>query len=505
MSTAECTSTSASPTSSPVLEVRDVIKDFGGTRALNGVRLTVHSGEIHAVLGANGAGKSTLLGIIAGTLAPDSGDVALTADDATTASSVAIVHQELSLLPNLSIAENVCPQEALFGRGGISRQRRARQRAATALRSLESGLERQLDKPVADLPLDKRELVEIARGLCSGSRIILLDEPTSPLNDTQVEHLFATLRTMADAGVAVVIVSHRLSEVRRVASVATVIRDGRTVLDRCRLSSVTNDELAEEMIGRSVERTLASYRASDSERTIGSEQLLRIHHAASDRSLEVRSGEVVGIASLTPDDARQVVRYAWGAAGRRELKLEVFGRATRRWTPRRAARAGVAYVSGDRKRDALFADLDLRDNVMTPRRTIQPQPWLRREVSSAVAAMREFNVKAASVFDLPGSLSGGNQQKMVFAAWLALGGRVLLLDDPTRGVDVDAKNEIYKRVRAVVARGGGALWSSSDTEELAQVCDRVIVVRGAEPLAELEGDAITEASIVTTMNQGEAG
>jgi ribose transport system ATP-binding protein len=494
MSTAECTSTDTPPASLPVLSVRGVVKDFGATRALDGVELNVYPGEIHALLGANGAGKSTLLGVIGGSVAPDAGEIVLRSDATDADATVAIVHQELSLLPDLSVAENVCPEEALFGSHGVSRQRAARRRSAAALQQLGSGLVNHLDTPVGRLPLDERELVEIARGLCSGSRIILLDEPTSPLNDAQVDHLFTTLRAMTNSGVAVVIVSHRLSEVRRVAEVATVIRDGRTVLDRHRLADVSNDELAEQMIGRSVERTLASYR-STSPKSEG-RPLLRIHHSPSNQSVDVRAGEIVGVAALTPDDARHLVRCAWGAAHHRDLEVSP------RCSPRQAARAGAAYISGDRKQDALFAELDLRENVMTPQRVVRRRPWLSRELPVAEAALSNFNVKAGSVFDLPDQLSGGNQQKMIFASWLTLGVRLLLLDDPTRGVDVGAKNEIYKRVRAVVSNGGGALWSSSDTEELSQVCDRVVVVRGTEPIAELSGDEISEASIVTTMNHG---
>jgi ribose transport system ATP-binding protein len=490
MSTAACTSTDA-----PALQVRSVVKTYGGTRALDGVELTVRPGEVHALLGANGAGKSTLLGVIAGSVTPDAGDVSLAEG------SVAIVYQELSLLPELSVAENVCPAEALFGSGGISRMRAARTRSAEALAMLGSGLEDQLDTPVRDLPLDKLELVEIARGLCSGSRIILLDEPTSPLNESQVEHLFDTIRTLAGAGVAVVIVSHRLREVRRVAEVVTVIRDGRTVLDRRALAEVTDQELTDHMIGRSVERTLESYRSRGADRPAAAPRLLRVAHVPTGRSFEVRRHEVVGITALTPDDARRMVRYAWGAARHPDLAREVLGSAPRWWTPRRAARAGVAYVSGDRKRDALFPELDLGDNVMTPTRVVRRRPWLSQQGPAAEAALRRLDVKAADVFARPESLSGGNQQKMLLAAWLALDVSLLLLDDPTRGVDVEAKDEIYKQVRTVLDGGAAALWWSSDTEELAEVSDRVVVVRGAEPAEALVGDQITEASILTAMNQ----
>lgn len=511
MSTAACTSTSSQVrmtgstpdtgcAAAPALEVRGLTKRFGATAALAGVDLTVLPGEIHALVGANGAGKSTLLGVIAGDLTPDSGEVVI--GGANSAEGVAIVHQELSLLPELSVAENVCPAQAIFGAWGVSRRRAARDAAAEALGRLNAGLERDLDRPVKELPLDKRELVEIARGLCSGSRIILLDEPTSPLTETEVEHLFNTLETLAATGVAVVLVSHRMQEIRRVAQVATVIRDGHTVLDRCPLSDVSDQELAEHMIGRSVERSLESFRAANPEQLASAERLLRLSHLASGQAIDLHAGEIVGITALTPEDAREVVRYAWGATSAPELRREVFGRGPRVWNPRRAARAGVAYVSGDRKQDALFPELDLVNNIMTPERVVRRRPWLSREAPAASRALSQLDVKAPSIFATPAALSGGNQQKMLFAAWLALEIRLLLLDDPTRGVDVEAKSEIYRKVRATVSEGGAALWWSSDTEELAQVSDRVVVIRGSTPVATLTGDEITEAAIVTTMNRG---
>jgi ribose transport system ATP-binding protein len=484
----------------PALQVRGVTKRFGATAALAGVDLTVLPGEIHALIGANGAGKSTLLGVIAGDLTPDSGQVVT--GGANSVDGVAIVHQELSLLPELSVAENVCPAQAIFGAWGVSRRRAARDAAAEALGMLHAGLHHDLDRPVKDLPLDKRELVEIARGLCSGSRIILLDEPTSPLTEAEVDHLFKTLEALASSGVAVVLVSHRMQEIRRVAHVATVIRDGRTVLDRCPLSEVSDQELAEHMIGRSVERSLESFRARNPDELASGRRLLRLWHVASGRGIDLHAGEIVGVTALTPEDAREVVRYAWGATSVPELRREVFGSRPRVWNPRRAARAGVAYVSGDRKQDALFPELDLVNNVMAPERVVRRRPWLSREAPEASRALGELDVKAPSIFAMPDALSGGNQQKMLFAAWLALEIRLLLLDDPTRGVDVEAKGEIYRKVRAMVSEGGAALWWSSDTEELAQVSDRVVVVRGSTPIASLTGDEITEAAIVTTMNQG---
>ena len=286
------------------------------------------------------------------------------------------------------------------------------------------------------------------------------------------------------------------------AQVATVIRDGHTVLDRCSLSDVSDQELADHMIGRSVERSLESFRAENPEELASARRLLRLSHIPSGKIIDLHAGEIVGVMALTPEDAREVVRYAWGATSAPELRREIFGRRPRVWNPRRAGRAGVAYVSGDRKQDALFPELDLVNNVMAPERVIRRRPWLSREAPAASRALAELDVKAPSLLATPDALSGGNQQKMLFAAWLALEIRLLLLDDPTRGVDVEAKSEIYRKVRATVSEGGAALWWSSDTEELAQVSDRLVVIRGSAPIATLTGNGITEAAIVTTMNQG---
>jgi ribose transport system ATP-binding protein len=483
----------------PALQVHNVVKDFGGTRALDGVDLTVRPGEIHALLGANGAGKSTLLGVIARSVVPDSGEVTTAQPVEGGTNTVAIVYQELSLLPELSVAENVCPAQALFGSKGLSRTRAARAQAAEALRLLRAGLEDDLDKPVKDLPLDKREMVEIARGFCSGGRVILLDEPTSPLTEAQVDRLFQTMRTLAHSGLAIVLVSHRMREIRAVADVATVIRDGKTVLDARPLAEVSDDELTNRMIGRSVEATRASGNTSGGTPSTPS-LLLKIHDTSSGRSIDVYTHELVGIAALTQEDARQLVRYAWGAERLGTLRREVLGKPRRWWTPRRAARAGVAYVSGDRKHDALFPQLDLRDNVMTPTRVVKRSPWLGTEHADAQGALNRLEVKYSDPFATPESLSGGNQQKMLFAAWLALDLRLLLLDDPTRGVDVEATAEIHDDVHAVLANGAAGLLWSSDTEELAQVCDRVIIIRGTTPVTTLTAEELTEPAILTALN-----
>ncbi|MFF4806366.1 ATP-binding cassette domain-containing protein [Streptomyces sp. NPDC001351] len=481
----------------PLLAVRGLTKAFGSTRALDGVDLTVGAGEVHALLGANGAGKSTLLAIVAGVESADAGELNVAVEDSRDHPPVAIVHQELSLLPHLSVLENIATHELLLAGRGRGRRRRARAAAGAALASLGQDAAIDLGARVGDLPLDRQQMVEIARGLAQGSRLLLLDEPTASLNRPQAEKLYTVLRGLTASGVGVVLVSHRFREIREVADVATVLRDGRTVVDRVPLTDIDDRTLLAAMVGdaaRALDRPVPK-----ADPAAGEPPLLEL--LDSEAPLRVDPGEVVGITSLDPSAASDLLLRAWGDRPHPPGQtMRVLGLSTARWSPQRALRAGAGYVSGDRARDGVLGDLSVLEHLLGPQRVARRRLIARPDVATARQLVDRFAIKLSDLAAPPEALSGGNQQKVLFARWAPLGVRLLLLDDPTRGVDIHAKVDIFQAVDEVAAAGGGALWWSSDPEELAARCHRVHVLAGPRVTATLSGSQLTETQIVDALN-----
>lgn len=489
-------------TSDPaLLTIRGLTKSFGPTRALDGVNLTVMPGEVHALLGANGAGKSTLLAIVAGSKSPDTGEVTVTKGDSRGRrhGAAAIVYQELSLLPHLSVLENVAIRELLLAAGsGWRRRRRAQAAARTSLAYLgQASID--LYMRAGDLSLDRQQLVEIARALNQGAQLVLLDEPTASLNQPEVQQLFAVLRGLVATGVGVVLVSHRFREIRAVADVVSVLRDGHTIVDREPLASVSDDVLLQAMIGKAAlnvkERAVPTSHITDDS------PLFRLALGGDRAPLQVRPGELVGITSLDPSDSRDLLLRAWGDLPQvKGQDMRVLGRSRISWSPRRALRSGVGYVSGDRVRDGVLGQLSVLEHLLGPQRVAKGSFVANPDVSTARRLIDQFSIKLSDLASPPTALSGGNQQKMLFARWAPLAVRLLLLDDPTRGVDLHAKEDIYQAIDEVAAAGGGALWWSSDPEELATRCDRVYVLSASEVTATLAGSGLTEARIVDALH-----
>ncbi|MFI0821315.1 ATP-binding cassette domain-containing protein [Streptomyces sp. NPDC021098] len=347
------------------MTVRGPTRAFGSTRALDGVDLTVKAGEVHALLGANGAGKSTLLAIVAGIESADTGDLEVAAGGSRDRPSVAIVYQELSLLPHLSVLENIATHELLLAGRARGRRRRARAAARAALASPGQDTVIDLAARVGDLPLDRQQMVEIARGLAQGAQLLLLDEPTASLNRPQVERLFTVLRGLTADGVGVVLVSHRFREIREVADVATVLRDGRTVADRVPLTDIDDQALLTTMVGDAARALDRPTPVADA--VTGEPPLLELPDT--EAPLRVGPGEVVGITSLDPSAASDLLLRAWGDRSHPPGQtMRVLGRSTARWSPRRAVRAGVGYVSGNRARDGVWGNLSVLEHLVLRRR-----------------------------------------------------------------------------------------------------------------------------------------
>ena len=487
----------ATPGAGPLLEVRGISKRFGAHAALADVTVTLVAGEVHAVAGENGAGKSTLMAILSGGLRPDAGELlwegrAVVLGDVRSAQALGIsmVHQEPQLVGSLSVAENV-GLGRLPAHGGPLRlvdRGRLRDEARRALALVRADLPP--ERRVETLGVAERQLVAIARALHFGARLIILDEPTSSLSMAETESLFLTLRALRERGTATFYISHRLEELRALADRVTVLRDGRVVVT-APLAQTSNDALILAMSGRE----LATVDAARDERPAG-EVLLEVRGVGRrgrlhDVSLEVRAGEIVGLAGLVGAGRSRLLRTVFGAdrADAGEVRVRAADGSWRRvGTLRDAVAAGVGLVPEDRRALGLVPVASVADNIglVTPPGTrrfgLLRRGRLREFAARAVETLR---IKARSLDAPVRTLSGGNQQKCVLGRWVGPDARVLLLDEPTRGVDVGAKAEIHRHLRELARRGLAILIASSELPELLALCDRIAVMRQGRLVSEL--------------------
>jgi putative multiple sugar transport system ATP-binding protein len=502
-----------------ILEMRGITKTFPGVRALDDVNLAVRTGEIHAICGENGAGKSTLMKVLSGVYPAGSFDgeiiyegrpVAFHGVRDSEGVGVVIIHQELALVPYLSIAENIFLGNERRGRGGLIDWNRAHAEAAVLLKSV--GLHENPETPVAQLGVGKQQLVEIAKALSKNVRLLILDEPTAALNDSDSAHLLELLRDLKERGITSIMISHKLGEIISIGDRVTVLRDGKTVetLDVA-AGEVNQDRIIRGMVGRDLD-TYYPHRDSRP-----GEEVLRVEdwtawHPTQDRkvvdgvSFSARVGEVVGIAGLM-------------GAGRTELAMSIFGRSWgRNITGRLFVRGeqvqarnvpeaishGIAYATEDRKRYGLNLIEDIRRNVTAAALDrLSRRGWVNgnEETKVAEASRRSMNIKAPTVMSVVGKLSGGNQQKVVLSKWLYTDPEVLILDEPTRGIDVGAKYEIYTIINRLVADGKAVVVISSELPELLGICDRIYTLAAGRITGELPADEATQETLMELMTQ----
>ncbi|CUX71818.1 MULTISPECIES: sugar ABC transporter ATP-binding protein [Agrobacterium] len=464
--------------SQPVLSVRRLTKSYGATSVLKGVDFSVARGEVHALLGGNGAGKSTMIRIITGLAAKDAGKI--TFHDATGnllsetegRSKVAVVHQELALLPHLTVAENLILPRLPKGFGLFDRKRAWRM-AHEALCLIDREFaDTSLHSLVGDLTLHQGQMVEIARALSSGAELILLDEPTANLTAVETQRLFSVLRRLTtEKGLAVVFVSHRMKEIRQIADVCTIIRDGRTAVDRSAIDSLTDAMIVEKM-GQVFARQAETAAPARFKPDPAHPDRLVIRDADLEVSLE--AGTVLGIAGA-PAGPQTLIEALVGAAKAKRWVVARAGWPEKFASPRDAARKGSGFISGDRAHKGILADLPIIDNVMASRRIVRGGMLAgASERLECLDLINALKVKAASIWDLPSTLSGGTQQKLLLARWLGVPSRLLVLEEPTRGVDIGTKKEIYQLIRQMAASGTIIVWWSTENAELLEVCDRVM-------------------------------
>ncbi len=492
-----------SPATGPLLAVEGLTKTFPGVRALDGVSVSVSAGEVVALLGHNGSGKSTLIKVLAGVYRTDHGSV-MVAEGV----GVHFIHQDLGLVPTLTALENLDLSRPLGGGALRPVDRRGeRERALALLERFGSTFD--LDAPVARLTPAERSIVAIARALdrwTSPRNVLILDEPTAALHGEEVERLLAVVRQVADDGAGIVYVSHRLDEVVRLADRVVVLRDGAVAAERSR-GEYEHDDLVTIIAGRSLRE--ASTAAGDDHLSEAPERLVVSGLRADDLhgvDLTVRAGEIVGVCGLVGSGMERLAGALFGAAPRTDGTVLVDGAELRPSSPSAAIAAGMAFVPADRRRHGAVVTMNARENLTLPRVGASLRSrWRmdhRAERTAADHWMRSTGVRPHTPERGFALFSGGNQQKIVLAKWLRMEPTVMLLEEPTQGVDVGAKAGIYELLARAAASGAGVLVASSDAKELAAICDRVVVLDHGVVTAVLTGDALDEQRLVHAVLSG---
>jgi ribose transport system ATP-binding protein len=499
-----------------VLALQRVSKRYGGVRALQDADLTVEAGRIHAVLGENGAGKSTLIKIIAGVTAPDAGDMLLDGAAVTfgapadaQAAGIACIFQELSLIPDLSVADNIAISNPPRRFGLIDRRAQRRMAEEALARAGADNIHpRAL---VKDLSLSRRQMVEIAKALARKPRILILDEATSALTAADVTKIYAMLKRLRAEGLALIYISHRMHEIAELADACTVFCNGRSVATFA-AGTKTDNEIVELMIGR-------EYSAEFPPRSALPESVaaprLEIRNLGwngrlNDISLSIRAGEVVGLGGLDGQGQRELLLALFGALRGTSGEILVDGGTARIGGPHdaKSREIGMALIPEDRKTEGLMLPMSVRDNLSFAALDALSRFGVvnRTAERCAVANIVErLGVRSDGTFVPAGSLSGGNQQKLVIGKWLMRAPRILLLNDPTRGIDVGTKQELYQLLRELAGGGAAILFYSTDYDELIGCCDRVLVMYDGAVARELVGAEITERALVSTaLNIGAA-
>ena len=488
----------------PRLEARGIVKTFGGTHALDRVDFTAEAGEVHAVLGENGAGKSTLMKILCGALTPDQGTMRLDGSAVRFANpqdgldaGVSVVHQQFTLVPELSIAENIFLGRTPSGRLGFVDWKKLFGEGRSLLDRLDSDLDPR--STVQELGAGERRIVEIARALSVSAKVLILDEPSAVLGPRELTKLFEILRKLKAEGRAILYISHRLEEIFEIADRVTVLRDGRSVGVYPLDGDVDRAFLVGRMVGREWNEQFPEKSAERGPEKLAVEGLTR-HGAFDNVSFQLHAGEVVGLAGLVGSGRTEVCKCIIGAIGFDAGTVRVDGRAARIRSPREALAAGIAYLSEDRHGEGVVGCRDVGENItMAVVRRFSQRGFLRlgRENGFIDEMMRKTDVRASGRHQVVSSLSGGNQQKVALAKWLSTGAKIFLLDEPTAGIDVGAKSEIYKLIDELARSGAAVLLVSSDIPEVISMSSRVLVMKRGRIVSGLEGDEATEEAVLT--------
>ena len=478
----------------PLLELRQLVKNYGGVRALRGVDFDLRAGEVHALLGENGAGKSTLIKVVTGAHAPNGGTITLagqTVSGLTPATAralgIACIYQQPALFPDLTVAENLALRLNVPSPAARMRWSDCRARATRLLARI--GAEISPDAEVRSLSMPEQQLVEIACALGSGARIVVMDEPTASLTQKEQHLLFAVVRDLRQNGVGVIYISHRLEEIFALADRVTVLRDGQSVGTHP-VAGIDEAGLIRLMVGREVAQIYPAAESAPGAVVLSLNQLGCRSSGVSNVSFDVRAGEILGLGGLVGAGRTELARILFGLTPADSGTITLNGQPLTLRTPQAAVAHGIAYVPEDRRRHGVVLDLPISHNLtMAIHRRLFPTTWLRFGAERALTLdyIRDLAVKCSGPEARGGSLSGGNQQKVSLARWLATKPKLLILDEPTQGVDVGAKSEIHKIVRRLAKEGLAVILISSDLPEVIGLSDRIGVMGGGTLRAILPG------------------
>jgi ribose transport system ATP-binding protein len=484
----------------PRLRLTDVSKSFGQIKVLHGVSLTVGPGEVHGLLGENGAGKSTMLNVLCGVISADSGAVevdgrpaVITRPKDAALAGIAMIHQELQQVPELTVAQNIFLGAALRTNGIFVNRKGQEAEARRLLAPLDASID--VTAPIRDLRVAQRQIVEIAKALRSKARVIAMDEPTSSLTPKEFERLVDVIRTLTSQGVSIIYVSHKMDEVYRLCQSATIMRDGRFVA-RVALPETPLNSVIEYMVGR--ELAHATHHSFATDQVMMEVRQLSRGRAVRGANLTLHRGEVLGIAGLVGSGRTELLRLIAGVDAADGGTVEVDGKTISGASPRARIRAGLGLVPEERKRDGIIRHRSIAANIGLPAMDRFSRGGLIRKrmlKARSEELMREVNLRPLDVTRPIGSFSGGNQQKAIIGRWLAAGTRIFLFDEPTRGIDVGAKAEIYDLIEKLASEGCGVLVVSSEMPEVIRLSDRVLVMRAGEISGSLDAAEITEANI----------
>ncbi|MBD2077365.1 sugar ABC transporter ATP-binding protein [Phormidium sp. FACHB-592] len=499
------TSGSNASIATPVLEMRGITKRFNGVPALQNVNLTIYPGEVHALMGENGAGKSTLMKILAGAYVADEGEIRINGEPVDIAdpgrarrAGITLIYQELNVAPNLTVTENIFMGSELR-RGQFLDRAQMEKQATNVLATL--GADFAPNDVVSSLSIAEQQQLEIARALKDQSRILVMDEPTAALSDRETEHLFEVIRKLRSDGIAIIYISHRMEEVYALADRISVLRDGEYI------GSLTRDEIsADRLVQMMVGRAVGDFYEHQRQTNVGA-PVLEVRNISDGRkvkpaNLTLHAGEIVGLSGLVGAGRTELSRLIFGADPKVSGEVILNGKRLEINSPGDAIDAGIGYVPEDRKDQGLFLEMSAGKNIaLNSLQQDSRAGMINFGTIGKIAsdAVESFNIRLANLEIRAMDLSGGNQQKLLLARWLAIKPRVILLDEPTRGVDIGAKSEIYRIISDLSAQGVAILMVSSELAEIVGMSDRVLVMREGELVGELggtTGTAITQENIM---------
>ncbi|MFT8323933.1 sugar ABC transporter ATP-binding protein [Oenococcus sicerae] len=489
------------------IELKNIWKAFGQNSVLKGVNLTVRPGEVHALVGENGAGKSTLMNILTGLLKADKGEI-LVNDKATLYSDamaaekagISFIHQEMNNYGQMTVLQNMFINREIKGKFGLLDENEMAKIAKRYLDEMNSDAELGVD--IGDLSVGKQQVIEIAKSLMTDAKVIIMDEPTAALTQSEISALFDNIRRLKAKGVSFIYISHRMEEIFQIADAVTVMRDGVTVA--AYQTAATNvEQLVKDMVGRDIGDFYPSRHPK-----FGS-VALKVEHAHgghfSDVSFEVREGEILGFSGLMGAGRTETMRAIFGVDKLESGDVYVHGKKIRITSPAEAIKNNIGFVTEDRKDEGLILDFDLKENILLPTVDGFNKKGLIDETAVdefSQALIKRLTVKSMSEHDLASSLSGGNQQKLVLAKWVGAGSNVLILDEPTRGVDVGAKREIYDLMNELTDRDVAIIMISSDLPEVIAMSDRIAVMYEGRLTGEINGKTATQEQVMALATGG---